>query len=278
MIRHLFKTIGVLILVSSQYPLHSCSCKETKSGYLEGRLSNRKIEEKIEFVCDSESSQSWHVKYKAYSASFNPQTLTANWVAYELTADHTDGPYSRKGYHFVQDPDCHLPQADDADYKGSGYSRGHLVPAGDMKWDGVAMQECFFFTNCIPQDTKFNNGKWNQLEERTRRLAKEYGVIYVVCGPIYEQRDTVRIGDNGVAVPHKCFKALMVPKNDTFSCIGFIMSNGGEEREVMDCACTVDSLESVIGIDLFCNLPDKLEKVVESEVIWEDWREKCIKH
>ena len=49
------------------------------------------------------------------------------------------------------------------------------------------------------------------------------------------------------------------------------MSNGGEEREVMDCACTVDSLEMVVGFDLFCNLPDKLEKNVESTVVWEDW-------
>lgn len=210
-------------------------------------------------------------EYFAYTVSFNHATLNPTWVAYELSANHTDGPCSRKGLRFVQDPNCLWPQAEDADYKGSGYSRGHLVPAGDMKWDSVAMRECFYFTNCIPQDTKFNNGKWNQLEERTRRLAKEYGTVYVVCGPVYEQRDTIRIGANGVAVPHKCFKALMVPKEDSYSAIGFIMSNGGEEREVMDCACTVDSLEMVVGIDLFCNLPDKLEKNVESTVVWEDW-------
>lgn len=211
------------------------------------------------------------ITYKAYTVSYNHATLNPTWVAYELSATHTDGPYSRKGLRFVQDPDCPWPQAEDADYKGSGYSRGHLVPAGDMKWDSVAMRECFYFTNCIPQDTKFNNGKWNQLEERTRRLAKEYGTVYVVCGPVYEQRDTIRIGANGVAVPHKCFKALMVPKDGSYSAIGFIMNNGGEEREVMDCACTVDSLEMVVGIDLFCNLPDKLEKNVESTVVWEDW-------
>ncbi len=101
-----------------------------------------------------------------------------------------------------------------------------MAPAADMKWDSVAMDECFYFTNCCPQDATFNNGKWNQLEERTRRLAKEYGTVYVVCGPVYEQRDTIRIGANGVAVPHKCFKALMVPKDGSYSAIGFIMSDG----------------------------------------------------
>ena len=211
------------------------------------------------------------IEYFAYTTSYNPVTLTANWVAYELTGGHTDGPYSRRGRYFVQDPDCSLPQAEDSDYRGSGYSRGHLVPAGDMKWNDTAMCECFYFTNCIPQDTKFNNGKWNQLEEKTRRLARAYGKVYVVCGPIYEQRDTLRIGYDGVAVPHKCFKALMVPKGGTYSAIAFIMDNGEEEREVMECACTVDSLESVIGRDLFCNLRDRQERRVESVVTWEDW-------
>lgn len=74
----------------------------------------------------------------------------------------------------MPDPDYDGAQADHADYKGSGYSRGHLVPAGDMKWDSLAMVESFYFTNCIPQETKFNNGKWNQLEEKTRRWAKQF--------------------------------------------------------------------------------------------------------
>lgn len=230
-----------------------------------------KLYQPLQMECPKIGEKDCLKQYSAYTVSYNPKTLTANWVAYELSADHTEGVYSRRGCYFEQDDDCRWKQADDADYKGSGYSRGHLVPAGDMKWSRIAMQECFYFTNCIPQNTEFNNGKWNQLEEKTRRLAKQYGKVYVVCGPIYEQRDTIRIGENGVAVPHKCFKALMVPKGDSFSAIGFIMSNGGEERKMMDCACSVDSLESVIGIDLFCNLPNKLEKTVESTVLMEDW-------
>ena len=211
------------------------------------------------------------INHSAYTVSYNPLTLVANWVAYELTADETDGPWSRKGLRFMPDPDCHERQADHDDYRNSGYSRGHLAPAGDMKWDSLAMVESFYFTNCIPQETKFNNGKWNQLEEKTRRWAKQYGKVYIVCGPVYLSEDTLRIGHNGVAVPDACFKALLVPKGESYSAIAFLMKNGGEERPMMDCASTVDELEELLSMDFFCNLPDRTERAVEGVINWEDW-------
>lgn len=211
------------------------------------------------------------IQHFAYTLSYNPQNLTANWVAYELTGDKTDGPWSRKGLRFFPDPYYNGKQADNDDYRNSGYSRGHLVPAGDMKWDSLAMVESFYFTNCIPQDATLNNGKWNQLEEKTRRLAKHYGKVYVVCGPVYQTPDTLRIGHNGVAVPDACFKALLIPKDNGYSAIAFVMQNGGEERQLDECACTVDELELLLSIDLFNNLSDKQEMAVESVVIWEDW-------
>lgn len=210
--------------------------------------------------------------HSAYTVSYNPITLTADWVAYELIADETDGPWTRKGLRFVPDPECRFRQADNDDYRNSGYSRGHLAPAGDMKWDSVAMLESFCFTNCIPQDKELNNGRWNQLEMKVRSLAKEYGRVYVVCGPVFLDEDTLRIGHNRVAVPDACFKALLVPTSKGYSAIAFLMHNGGEERSVKECAITVDELETIVGLDFFCNLPDGLEDAVEGKVSFEDWR------
>lgn len=211
------------------------------------------------------------IQHYAYTVSYNTRTLTANWVAYELTADETDGPWSRKGLNFFPDPFCNERQANHNDYRNSGYSRGHLAPAGDMKWDSIAMLECFYFTNCIPQDASLNNGKWNQLEEQTRRWARQYGKVYVICGPLYFNDEPLRIGFNGVAVPDACFKALLTPKDDGYSAIAFIMRNGGEERPVAECVYTVDELELILSIDLFFNLPNGQEEVVESAIVWEDW-------
>ena len=219
-----------------------------------------------------ESSSEILVFHTAYTVSFNSQTLIANWVAYELTAEETNGPWSRKGLRFVADPDCKSKQADNDDYRNSGYTRGHLAPAGDMKWDSMAMVESFYFTNCFPQDKELNNGRWNQLEMKTRDLARDYGRVYVVCGPIFTNEDTLHIGHNGVAVPDACFKALLISTDKSYSAIAFLMRNGGENRSVKECAITVDELETILDIDLFCNLPDEEEEKVESQVMWNDWR------
>ena len=104
-----------------------------------------------------------------------------------------------------------------------------------------------------------------------RRWAKQYGKVYIVCGPAYLSEDTLRIGLNGVAVPDACFKTLMVPKDDSYSAIAFLMRNGGEERPLMDCASTVDELEELLSMDFFCNLPERIEKKVERVVVMEDW-------
>lgn len=209
--------------------------------------------------------------HSAYTLSYNSITLIPNWVAYELTGDETDGPWSRKGLRFTTDPDCTSKQADNDDYRNSGYSRGHLAPAGDMKWDSLAMVESFYFTNCFPQDKALNNGRWNQLEMKTRALAKDYGKVFVVCGPAFLNADTLRIGRNGVAVPDACFKALLIPKGKDYSAIAFLMRNGGEDRTLKECACTVDEIEAVLTLDLFCNLPDDVEEAIECQVTWDDW-------
>ena len=211
------------------------------------------------------------IRHLAYTVSFNPQTHLPNWVAYELTADETDGPWTRKGLRFVPDPYCKGEQADREDYRNSGYSHGHLAPAGDMKWDSLAMIESFYYTNCIPQDANLNTGKWHQLEEKTRKLAREYGSVYVVTGPVIQYDSVERIGYHGIAVPVACYKALLIRNKERYSAIGFVMLNGGEQRSMKECACTVDELEALLGLNMFYNLPDDIEEAVESTVTWGDW-------
>ena len=109
-----------------------------------------------------------HIAYYAYEVMYNPEYRIPKWVRYTLTAAETDGPYSRSGLNFVPDPSLSLPQAEDSDYRNSGWSIGHMAPAGDFKWCERAMQESFYFTNCCPQDISLNNGQWKTLEEKVR--------------------------------------------------------------------------------------------------------------
>ncbi len=72
------------------------------------------------------------------------------------------------------------------DYKGSGFDRGHLAPAGAMKWDDRAMSESFLLSNMAPQvGSSFNRHIWKSLEGKVRKWTKKKGELYVVTGPVY---------------------------------------------------------------------------------------------
>ena len=163
-------------------------------------------------------------------------------------------------------------QADNNDYRNSGWSRGHMAPAADMKWDSVAMDECFYFTNCSPQDATLNDGKWHSLEKKTRAIAKQYGRVYVVTGPIIGKNVNGTIGENRVVVPDAFFKAWLVPVNGTYSAIGFVLYNSPEDQDILTSACTIDELELLTGLDFYHNLDDKTEKRVEASIDWKYWK------
>ena len=121
------------------------------------------------------------LNYQAIRVNFNPSLHIPNCVAYELTAtmvSMADAPdhESRKNYNYAKDSrvkSC----PENWEYRGSGYSRGHMAPAMDMRWDKTAMKECFYMTNMCPQDTKLNNDHWRVLEEKVHRWAKRE-VVY----------------------------------------------------------------------------------------------------
>jgi len=68
---------------------------------------------------------------KGYVTSYNKDTKCPNWVAWHLTAEHSDGDIPRPSNAFHEDDDVPEPRVQWYDYKGSGYTRGHMCPAGD---------------------------------------------------------------------------------------------------------------------------------------------------
>ena len=97
----------------------------------------------------------------AYTTSYNSDTRLPNWVAWQLTAEHTSGPHKRGGIDFAEDEDVPEPRATDWDYYRSGYDRGHLCPSADNKWSEAAQRESFLFTNICPQNHSLNAVDWN---------------------------------------------------------------------------------------------------------------------
>ena len=131
---------------------------------------------------------------------FVAQRLTRQSVVAAREIDRNDRFYA----------EARLPDAERAglaDYRGSGYARGHMAPAGDMPHD-EAMAQSFSLANMVPQHPIQNSGPWNRIEQDTRKyVQRARGSVYIFTGPVYGPRPLV-IGAGRVAVPDYVFKVV----------------------------------------------------------------------
>ena len=208
---------------------------------------------------------------EGYTTSYNVDTRTPNWVAWHLTANHTNGPAKRKGIIFQADEDIPAPRVDTYDYMRSGYDRGHMCPAGDNHWSQKAMEQSFLMTNICPQVPALNSGLWNTIEKQCRAWAQEYGDVYIVCGPIYFNQKHKTIGKNKIQVPEAFFKVVLRLKDEP-KAIGFICRNASAKgRKKIDYVNSVDEVERITGMDFFSQLPDDIEQQIEGQADIKDW-------
>lgn len=205
------------------------------------------------------------IRHSGYIVSYNPDWLIPNWVAYELTPDEAAGEVPR-GKKFVPDPLVEGRSAVHRDYTNSGYDRGHMAPAADMKWSQKAMAESFYMSNVCPQNQKLNRDDWNDLEETCRQWAKKFGAVYITCGPIYDSKRPKRIGKHQVAVPDRFFKVILINRQTNPVAMGFVFPNKAHHQKLERYMVSVDSVEKITGMDFFSKLPDKVEDKIESVI------------
>ena len=223
----------------------------------------------LEKVIASNSQPSQMVKYEGFSLSFNKKMHVPNWVVWELTGEEVAGTYPRKD-NFRGDDNV-AGSAEKWDYSYSGYDRGHMAPAGDLKWSKKAMDESFYMTNMCPQAKSLNTGAWKRLEEKCRQWATIDGAIIIVCGPVLTDPINEYIGDSRVAVPQRFFKVILSPYVDEPRGIGFIMPNSKVPGGMQAAAVSIDEVERVTGLDFFSSLPDEIENKVESQCKFHYW-------
>lgn len=212
------------------------------------------------------------VEYMGFTVSYDAVNRIPEWVAYELTDEETTGAAEREGMRFDPDPDLEIRQAEFKDYSHSGWTRGHMAPAADFKWDHDAMAETFYMTNICPQNEENNKDSWNNLEIKVREWAKEYGKVYVVSGPIIGDNINGKIGRNKVTVPDAFFKAVLREDGNGWKSAAYIMENSAISQSLNDCIVSVNELEEITGLDFFHLLPDEVEETIESERKYKDWR------
>ena len=200
------------------------------------------------------------LNYKTIRVNYNPSYRIPNCVTYELTAtmvSMADAPDHevRKNYNYAKDSNVkNCPE--NWEYRGSGYSRGHMAPAMDMRWDKTSMTQCFYMTNMCPQDTKLNNDDWRVLEEKVHRWAKRDKRLMVYTGPIMGKNPKMIGKDKqNIAVPDAFFKVVYAPEQGR--AIAFIYDNKPCPGNISKYAVTVAEVERRTGLTFSSAIPKR---------------------
>jgi len=169
-------------------------------------LSNLKSQDTIRLT---------HTNYVSiFSKSKRYPVLVEWWVTKSMV--DCSAPLKRKD-NFKPDP-LLVGETDlSEDYKGSGYDRGHMMPAADNLCQTPQIQdECFYFSNMSAQAHRTNAGDWKSLETYVREESKKSDSIHVWAGNIGEIK---KIGK--VSVPKLCWKVLYIKKENLWSAFLF---------------------------------------------------------
>lgn len=209
------------------------------------------------------------IHHTGYIVSYNKDLKLPNWVSYELTREETKGKEKRSN-RFITDPLVKGLIATNADYARSGYDKGHMAPAADMKWSPQAMEASFYFSNICPQHPQLNRRSWKKLEEKIRDWAIADSAIIIICGPIITKQPKT-IGKNKVAVPQQFFKVVLSPFAKPMRAIGFLFNNRQAVEPLSTYAVTIDSIERLTNMDFFAPLPDEIENKIETEANYFQW-------
>ncbi|MBI9107048.1 MAG: DNA/RNA non-specific endonuclease [Spirochaetales bacterium] len=210
------------------------------------------------------------IDHNWFVLEYNEQWEQPQWLAYELTREELTGTTKRIDS-FKPDPAIVTGSAELSDYKGSGYDRGHLIPAADLKMSAESMSESFYLSNICPQLPAFNRGIWLELESCVRTWAWEYDSVYIVTGPVIAAGPVETIGENEVAVPPYFFKVILDASGPDKKAIGFFLPNEDCAHPLTKYAVSVDRVEQITGLDFYYQLPDDIETALEAEYDITDW-------
>jgi len=194
------------------------------------------------------------VHHAHYSLGYNEDAEQAAWVAYPLTAESIYVPNVKRSNWFTDDKRVSTKTAVHSDYSNSGYTRGHLAPAGDMAFNREAMTESFFMSNMSPQIKVFNAGVWKELEENVRDWAIKRKELYIVSGPILKGNEKKIGKKTKVSVPTAFYKILLDIKDPGREAIAFVVPHRLCTEPLDAFATSIDEVEKMTGLDFFSKL------------------------
>ncbi len=160
---------------------------------------------------------------KGFAIGYNKNKKIPMWTSeVVLTKNLLNKAFTRTD-NFTADPT--VPEGMQAslnDYARSGFDRGHMIPAENIRYDEAAMADSFNFTNIVPQvGPNMNRGIWAELETWTRYQGERRGILYVVTGPIFYGKEAQL--NSSVSIPTHLYKVIIDPQIK--ESISFIIPN-----------------------------------------------------
>ncbi len=225
---------------------------------------------------------------RGYAVGYDPKFKIPVWVQYRLNRANSENNSFDRTDSFDEDGEVR-PQARATldDYAGSGYVRGHMAPAEDMRWNEEAEEQSNLLTNIAPQiGATYNGSIWKTIENRVRSWVRDRGDLTIICGPVFEARERVQaieqqpvtdrqmlynvIGENDVAVPTAFFKIIVDMRNQQRpDVIAFLVRHfetaTDQDRRVETYLTSINRIEELTGLDFLTNLPENVQEEIERE-------------
>uniref|UniRef100_A0A2K6A0U1 Nuclease EXOG, mitochondrial n=2 Tax=Mandrillus leucophaeus TaxID=9568 RepID=A0A2K6A0U1_MANLE len=208
--------------------------------------------------------------YTNHALSYDQAKRVPRWVLEHISKSKIMGDADRKHCKFKPDPN--IPptfSAFNEDYVGSGWSRGHMAPAGNNKFSSKAMAETFYLSNIVPQDFDNNSGYWNRIEMYCRELTERFEDVWVVSGPLTlpqtrsDGKKVVSyqvIGEDNVAVPSHLYKVILARRSsvstEPLALGAFVVPNEaiGFQPQLTEFQVSLQDLEKLSGLVFFPHL------------------------
>ena len=213
-----------------------------------------------------------------FSLEWDCDKRANRWSCYELHRGNSEKNTSRTNT-FMEDPNIPtVYQTHNADYSGTGFSRGHLCPSGDRLCSEEQNKQTFYLSNIMPQYSQHNEGLWANLESLVRnKWNQDYyrDTLYIVKAATIDKADQILTNTStGLVVPKYFYMAVLAVKNGKYIAIGLWTEHKNvtdNNKNYANYAISIRELEQRTGIDFFCNLPDDIEEQVETTLKLSSW-------
>ena len=224
-----------------------------------------------------------------YSLEWDCSKRSQRWSCYQMYAGNTAGTsnvgrYDTQANGYPQDPDIPSYQRFAYDpYWGTGYDHGHICASEDRQYDKLANTQTFYLSNMQPQRNVFNAGLWAKMEAQVRAWNRNNfrDTLYICKGGTIDtipngivKNPIMRKLPSGLLVPQYFFMAVLCKNSQGYKALAFWVEHFEQdhtEDPLANYVVNIHQLETLTGIDFFCNLPDEIEQKVEASYTNKDW-------